>query len=138
MIHHHSQGVNGCLLKNGKCGRGFDDTNEGATYINEKGYVIYGRGPNDLNVVTYNRDILVDWDGHVNCEYAGSTYSVMYLYKYLFKGSKKVKATIIDRSIFNDERSFYIKGRKLCANDAMWRILGFQTYPACNPPVKVS
>jgi hypothetical protein len=137
MLHNHSGGVNGCLDKKGKCRRHYDDMKIGSTYFNDKGYVVYGRGSDDLRVVPHNVEILLDWDGHINVEYASSTYSMMYLYKYIFKGAKKVKATIIDKSIFQDERTFYIRGRKLCSNDAVWRFLGYQTYPKSRPGVKV-
>lgn len=32
-----------------------------------------------------------------------------------------------------DEVELFIKGRFLCAMDAMWRVFGFQTYPASHP-----
>ena len=37
-------------------------------------------------------DMLLDWGAHLNLEFCGSTYTALYLYKYLFKGNKKVKA----------------------------------------------
>jgi hypothetical protein len=86
--------------------------------------------------------LLLDHDGHINCEYAGSTYTVMYLYKYLFKGNKKVQCTIHRRDGSedvirkDDEINLYIRGRMLCAMDAMWRVLGYQTYPPTSPSVQ--
>jgi hypothetical protein len=44
----------------------------------------------DLKVVPLNREILVDWDGHINVEYVRNSYTVLYIYKYLVKGNKKV------------------------------------------------
>jgi hypothetical protein len=35
-----------------------------------------------------------------------------------------------------DEIKLYLDGRYLCAMDAMWRILGYQTYPSCEPTVQ--
>jgi hypothetical protein len=35
----------------------------------------------------------------------------------------------------NDEINLYLRGRYLCSMDAMWRCLGYQTYPAPNPSV---
>ena len=63
-------------------------------------------------VVPNNRDLLLDWEGHINVEYAGSTYSVLYLYKYLFKGNKKVKAWIektaqLSEEEIKDEQGMY-------------------------------
>jgi hypothetical protein len=34
-----------------------------------------------------------------------------------------------------DEIGRYIRGRRLCSMDAMWRLMGFHTYPASDPPV---
>jgi hypothetical protein len=34
-----------------------------------------------------------------------------------------------------DEIKLYIKGRFLCSMDAVWRILGYHTYPATEPSV---
>ena len=34
-----------------------------------------------------------------------------------------------------DEIGRYVRGRRLCSMDAMWRLMGFQTYPASDPPV---
>jgi hypothetical protein len=34
-----------------------------------------------------------------------------------------------------DEIGLYLNGRFLCSMDTMWRILGYQTYPASNPTV---
>ena len=47
--------------------------------------------PNDLRVVSHNKDILMDWDGHCNLEYVGISSVIKYLHKYLFKGAKKQK-----------------------------------------------
>ena len=34
-----------------------------------------------------------------------------------------------------DEIRLYIKGRYLCSMDAVWRVLGYHTYPATEPSV---
>ncbi len=44
----------------------------------------------DLNVNPHNQEILFDWDGHIYVEYAGTSYTILYLYKYLLKRNKKV------------------------------------------------
>ena len=40
----------------------------------------------DLRVVPYNLQMMMDWDSHINLKYSGSGHCVQYLYKYLFKG----------------------------------------------------
>jgi len=90
-------------------------------------------------VVPHNRLLLKDWNGHANVEFAGSTYTVIYLYKYLFKGSSKVKLrlTNADDVNNNDEIKLYLRGRYLCSMDCYWRILGHETYPAPSPAVRI-
>jgi hypothetical protein len=91
--------------------------------------------------VPHNRDVLLDWRGHANVEYAGSCYSVLYLFKYLHKGNKKVKVNLdvintdgIDKG---DEIGLYLRGRMMCSMEATWRVLGYQTYPSSYPAVKL-
>jgi hypothetical protein len=48
-----------------------------------------------------------------------------------------VKLTI-SKELRKDEQALYMKGRKLCSHDAVWRILRYKTYPATNPGVKVN
>ena len=60
------------------------------------------------------------------------------LYKYLFKVNCKVKAKfhdITENISKSDEIKLYIRGRFLCAMDAMWRISGYHTYPVAKPSV---
>jgi len=107
---------------------------------NSRGFPIYWR-PNaaDKMIVSHNRLMLLDWDGHCNVVFAGSTFCVLYLYKYLFKGAKKVSLRLNNADDVNDEdeHTLYLRGRKLCSMDAMWRTLCYQTYPAPFPAVKV-
>ena len=44
----------------------------------------------DRRVVPHNRAILLDWGGHANLEFCTCSRCLRYLYKYLFKGKKKV------------------------------------------------
>jgi hypothetical protein len=64
---------------------------------------------------------------------------VLYLYDYLYKGSKKVQVNFnvpIPNLLHpKDEQGQYIRGRKLNSMECMWRGLGYQTYPATNPKV---
>ena len=47
--------------------------------------VVYQRQHcDDLRVVPYNLQMIMDWDSHINVEYSGSGHCVQYLYKYLF------------------------------------------------------
>ena len=93
MIHHCAVAVNGCKQSaDGQCKRRYSDTSDpvNKTYF-KNGYPVYRRrSDKDRRVVPHNRLILLDWNGHANLEFASSAKSIMYLYKYLYKGSKPV------------------------------------------------
>ena len=136
MTHKCAVASNGCKVDaDGVCKRGYDATIlRPSTTFNERGFPQYKRiNPADLRVVPHNRKMLLDWDGHINVEYAGSSLSVLYIYSYLFKGAKKAKLFLEGATDYMDEIKMFIRGRFLCSMDAFWRLLGFQTYPAAEP-----
>ena len=142
MIHKcFAESNGGCLSENRTCSKGFDKnivSNE--TTFDTKGFPQYRRTTTrSLCVVPHNKLLLKDWNGHANVEFAGSTYTVIYLYKYLFKGSNKVKLRLenADDVRDDDEISLYLRGRYLCSMDCYWRILGHETYPASSPSVRI-
>ena len=73
-------------------------------------------------VVQHNRQILLDWDGHACIDFAMNTHCVMYMYKYAYKGAKKVRMQLKNAEDIGvkDEIALYLRGRKLCSMDAMW------------------
>jgi len=140
MIHKCFKGEGGCLNeKTGVCERGFSSNAiQESTTLDDHGYPHYRRvNEDDLPVVPHNVNILLDWNGHANVEYSGSSYCIIYLYKYLFKGRKKVTATVKRKNNPRNEIEAYLQGRYMCAMDAMWRTLGYQTYPASIPAVNL-
>ena len=142
MIHKcFSETNGGCLSENRVCSKGYDKNilNDETTFDN-KGFPQYKRTCiKSLYVVPHNKLLLKDWNGHANVEFAGSTYTVIYLYKYLFKGSNKVKLRLqnADDIRDDDEILLYLRGRYLCSMDCYWRILGHETYPASSPSVRI-
>lgn len=113
MVHQHGavNASNGCRnTKSGKCKYHYDDFDFTERTYFEKGYPRYKRSkpvgsissPKHVMVVPHNREILEAWDGHANVEYSGFTYTVLYLYKYLFKGAKKVKVRFVDEEEAKD------------------------------------
>jgi hypothetical protein len=83
MTHKCANAVNGCLDENNHCKKGYNDNvilpN---TIFDIKGFPKYQRfNEADLKVVPHNRLALLDWGGHLNIEYAGSSKAVLYLYK---------------------------------------------------------
>ena len=139
MLHKCYDGVNGCKRKDGTCKKGFSNTElRDKTKFDEKGYPLYKRKKQeDLNVVPYHKAILLDWNGHINCEFCGKAYVILYLYKYLFKGNKKIKILFDNTKDLHedDEINHYLRGRLICSMDAMWRCFGYQTYPSTMPSV---
>lgn len=84
MTHTCSRGtVNSCLDSDGFCKKHFNENIvRNVTAFSEKGFPLYKRNTEkDLYIVPHNRKILMDWNGHANVEFAGSTYIVLYLYK---------------------------------------------------------
>ena len=108
------------------CNRRYTKTTiQDRTTFDERRFPKYKRSKDeDLTLVPHSRGILMDWNGHANCEFAGSTYLVIYLYKYLFKGAKNVKFDLTNAADVDDknEIKLYERGRYLCSMDAVWRI----------------
>jgi hypothetical protein len=140
MTHSCRRGQSGCLNEEGKCSKHFD-TNlvlQHSTFQEKSGRVNYRRRSiQDLNICQHERKSLLDWDGHCFIDYCGSAHSVLYLYKYLYKGAKKAKLRLTNAEDIDDddEINLYIRGRYLCSMDCMWRCLGYRTYPRPTPAV---
>jgi len=84
MIHKCSSGtVNSCLDSDGQCAKHYTKNKlQSSTTFNERGFPEYKRTTEkSLRTVPHNRKILLDWNGHANVEFAGSTFLVLYLYK---------------------------------------------------------
>ena len=139
MIHTCSDADNGCLNDQGHCKRGYQLTEIRLKSIfDEKGYPIYARPcATDLRVVPHNREILLDWQGHANVEFCADSYAVLYLYKYLFKGNRKVTMQLDNVGDVHkkDEILLFQRGRMICAMQAMFVFFGYQQYPASDPSV---
>ena len=80
--------VNGCLDKDGFCKKKFSPITVPETFLDEKSYPVYARPEDkDCYIVPHCRQMLLDCDCHVNTEFCASNYTLIYLYKYLFKGN---------------------------------------------------
>jgi hypothetical protein len=129
-----------CLNKDGMCKKGFDGMvlNENQPSFDAKGFPTYGRKENeDLHIVSYEMNMLMDANCHCNVEWCGSNYTCVYLYKYIFKGSKKERFRLknADDILDDDEKNLYLRARMICSMDAAWRVMGYHTYPSSNPTV---
>ena len=74
--------------------------------------------------------MLLDWNGHLNYEYCGSNFVILYVYKYLVKGNKKVIIDINNFEDLKDKINQSTRGRIISTMDTMWREFGNQTYPS--------
>jgi hypothetical protein len=73
-----------------------------------------------------------------NVKYSGSAYCALYLYKYCYKGSSKREHIALDSEKEQDslnEIKLFMYGRIMSSMSAMWRLYGYQDYPASEPPV---
>ena len=78
MIHVCSSAENGCIDSNGNCKRGYKNrVPMEFSILDANGYPKYKRPTErDFKVVPHNRELLLDWEGHINVEYAGTSYTV--------------------------------------------------------------
>ena len=124
----------GCLKDDGTCKKFYHAMKETETsFLDSKGFPKYKRKSTDLNIVPYNPLICLDWGGHANLEFTELSYSINYLYKYIFKGNTKIRTEITEKK---NEITCFLKTRKICSMDAVNRFLGYPTYPQPNPSVK--
>jgi hypothetical protein len=142
MVHKCAAAINGCKKHiDDLCKHGYSRTEiEPETWNDSRGYWHYRRrSKQDLRVVPHNDIMCLDWCGHLNVEYSGTVERVLYLYKYLYKGVKKQNVTVSSHDPeenSEDEIKLFLKAQVLCSMDAVWRTLGFQTYPKSFPSVK--
>ena len=137
MLHRCSNAKNGCVV-NGVCKRHYDKTIINNTcFLDEKGFMNYARGKDDLKVVPHVIEMLMDLDCHCNVEWCGSSYTPIYLYKYVFKGASKLKFRMMNADDIRDDDdiNLHLRGRTLSSMDAMWRLYGYHTYPRSTPAV---
>jgi hypothetical protein len=137
--HKCSDAVNGCKKRiTDRCKRGYNNTGEvSETYINATtNRIVYRRRlPCDSLIIPYNYEIMMDWDSHMNCEYSGSAYCALYMYKYCYKGASKSERIALESEHGQDKIQNFIYGRVMCSMSVYWSLCGYQDYPAAEPPV---
>jgi hypothetical protein len=102
------------------------------------GVIYQHRHHDDLRVVPYSLQIMMDWDSHINVEYSGSGHCVQYSYKYLFKGPaqrERIEMYSEQEHDSHDEIELFIYRQGVCAMGAMWHFYGYLDYPASIPAV---
>jgi hypothetical protein len=129
--------------KDGKCEQFYPkphDPNQECSYVDNKGYMQYKRLTEDDGwVVPYNPRILLDFECHCNVEIAGTVNVILYLYKYLYKGSDKAKMFLEDYKREHpddkDELMHYRIARYISSCEAAIRLLEIPMY-VTNPSVE--
>ncbi len=141
-LHKCAFAVNGCKKDvSDRCRRGYSCTKtSNETYVDESTVrVAYRhRHCDDLRVVPFNLQMMMDLDSHINVEYSGSGHCVQYLYKYLFKGlaqKERIEMYSEQERDSHDEIELFIYGQVVCAMGEMWCFYGYQDYPASIPAV---
>ena len=88
MVHDCRQNdINGCLDAEGFCKKRFNPIPNPNTCFDERSYPLYARPHSrDCYIVPHVKEMILDGDCHINTEFCASNYSLIYLYKYLFKG----------------------------------------------------
>ncbi|KAK9070123.1 hypothetical protein SSX86_010523 [Deinandra increscens subsp. villosa] len=150
---------NAVCMKDGRCSKHFPKTFENTTRFDDNGYVYYKRSrkifpdlrPNvpldNRFVVPYNRSLCLRFNAHINVEYCGWNMLIKYLFKYISKGTDRVRflisknnseggASQSNSSPLVDEIKNFVDGRFICPHEAAWRILNFPIHHR-NPSVQV-
>jgi hypothetical protein len=114
------------------CKYGYPFPDNDVTHADERGYVQYRRrGPDSRNayVVSYNRDMLLEFETHINVQIAHTVNILSYLFKYFVKGVDMVRMAVPTIEVHgqqrHDEFEEFERARYLSAAEASWRFLGF-------------
>ncbi|XP_021986828.1 uncharacterized protein LOC110883349 [Helianthus annuus] len=137
----------------GSCTKKFPKDYEPFTRFDENDYARYRRRQsthfvqkNGISldngyVVPYN-SLLLHFHAHINVEYCGWSMLIKYLFKYISKGTDRIKYTVkkapptTANSTDNVEIKDFVDGRFICPHESAWRIFNFMIHER-NPPVQV-
>nr|PNR35899.1 hypothetical protein PHYPA_021749 [Physcomitrium patens] len=90
-------------------------------------------------VVPYNPYLIGQFNCHINVEICSFVKTVKYLYKYIFKGPDR---GVVETDEVVDEIKDFLEGRYVAAQEACWRLFGFETnnksHSICRLPVHLS
>ncbi|KAL3627784.1 hypothetical protein CASFOL_029147 [Castilleja foliolosa] len=146
-------------MRDGRCSKSFPKMLECNSRFDKDGYVHYRRRDSvhhvikngvaldNRYVVPYNETLSRRFNAHINVEHCGWNMMIKYLFKYISKGSDRVRFSISKSDSSNaanpdtnipvmDEVKNFIDGRYICPHEAAWRILNFPIHER-NPAVEV-
>jgi hypothetical protein len=140
--HRCATAINGCKKDaNDLCKHGYSCSEMiSETYVNQvTNRIVYlHRMECNFKIVPYNLQMIMDWDSHINVEYNGSAYCSLYLYKYCYNGAARKERIDLGSEQEHDsldEIKLFIYRRIMCSMVAVWRMYGYQDYPAPELPV---
>lgn len=120
-------------LENGKCKKYFPKTFCENTIMKEDGYPEYARPENhrtiqkgettftNKDVVPHPRQLIVEFNCHINLEVSASIKSIKYVHKYIYKGPDRTTL----QTQGHDEVKAYLDSRYISSVQAAWHIFEF-------------
>ncbi|CAN0926292.1 ATP-dependent DNA helicase PIF1 [Linum grandiflorum] len=124
-------------MKEDKCSKFFPKPFASETTFGKNGYVTYRRRATNISasksgtnldnsyVVSYNRDLVVKYQAHIN-----------YLFKYITKGPDRLEVLAENPPI--DEIAQYLDCRSISSYEAVWRLFKFQIHERSTPVSRLS
>ena len=132
------QNINSPCMFKGKCTKYFRKRCVESTIIDADSYPVYRRKDNGVTIqkgesfidnryaVSYNPQLLLKFNAHINVEWCNQSRSIKYLFKYVNKGHDRVTASFYFSGVdCCDEIKMYYDCRYLFACEAAWRIFSF-------------
>ena len=120
-------------VENGRCKKYFPKPFCAQTVMKDDGYPEYARPNNgrtvekndttytNEHVVPHPRELIVEFDCHINLEVCASIKSIKYVHKYIYKGPDR--ATLQTQG--HDEIKAYLDSRYISSVEACWRLFEF-------------
>nr|XP_028964644.1 uncharacterized protein LOC114827138 [Malus domestica] len=126
-------------MKENKCSKKFPKPFTSETTFSDDGFVAYKRRDienlfvlkngiklDNAFVFPYNRELLLNYQAHINVESCSQSTLIKYLFKYITKGVDRARAVFEDKEF--DEVVAYLNCRYLCPYEAVWRLLQFHIH----------
>ncbi|XP_021975230.1 uncharacterized protein LOC110870352 [Helianthus annuus] len=148
---------NAPCMSSSSCSKHFPKDYEETTMFDKNGYAHYRRRStghsivkngirlDNAYVVPYNKHLCLHYQAHINVEYCGWNMMIKYLFKYISKGSDRIRFKIT-RTISPssdtenaptsqvDEIKNFVDSRFICPHEAAWWIFNFFIHVRDPPP----
>ncbi|XP_076939897.1 uncharacterized protein LOC143608857 [Bidens hawaiensis] len=133
-------------MVNKKCSKNFPKIFNDETAVDSQGFPVYkirDNGQyvvksdimiNNRTVVPYNKNLLKQFQAHINVEWCNQDGSIKYLFKYINKGPDRATISLVQNNNGDnpdpnlDEIKAFYDCRYVSACEATWRIFSFDVY----------